>query len=107
VSPASELVKRTVCCADLVWLIPFLGWREVLIGVAWLLPRILASIELLALQMPGTFLPFVLLPQECFLHAPWAPTLEGQRITKNLVLISAAIVIGETVRRIGTRAPVR
>jgi hypothetical protein len=34
----------------------------------------------------------------CFVHAPWEPTLEGQYIIKNLVLISAAIVVGGTVR---------
>jgi hypothetical protein len=32
-----------------------------------------------------------------FVHVPWAPTLEGQHITRNLVLIRAAIVIGGTV----------
>ncbi len=29
---------------------------------------------------------------------PYAPTLEGQYIIKNIVLISAGIVIGATVR---------
>ncbi len=29
---------------------------------------------------------------------PYAPTLEGQYIIKNLVLVSAGIVIGATVR---------
>jgi hypothetical protein len=29
---------------------------------------------------------------------PYAPTLEGQYIIKNLVLISAGIVVGATVR---------
>jgi len=29
---------------------------------------------------------------------PYAPTLEGQYIIKNLVLIAAAIVVGATVR---------
>lgn len=108
VSPASELVERTVYWVDPSWFIPFLGWWEVLIGVCMLWrPLIRASIALLALQMPGTFLPLVLLPQVCFVHVPWAPTLEGQYIIKNLVLISAAIVIGGTVRRVGTRGPAR
>ncbi|MFN0132281.1 MAG: hypothetical protein ACKVW3_07105 [Phycisphaerales bacterium] len=98
-SPASDLVERTVYWVDPKWFIPFLGWWEVLIGVCMLWrPLIRASIALLAVQMPGTFLPLVLLPQVCFVHVPWAPTLEGQYIIKNLVLISAAIVIGGTVR---------
>lgn len=98
VSPANELVERTVYWVDPLWFIPFLGWWEVAIGVCMLWrPLIRVSIALLALQMPGTLLPLVLLPDVCFVHVPWAPTLEGQYIIKNLVLISAAIVIGGTV----------
>jgi hypothetical protein len=48
--------------------------------------------------MPGTVLPLFLLPDVCWVHAPYAPTLEGQYIIKNLVLISAGLVIGATVR---------
>jgi hypothetical protein len=39
-----------------------------------------------------------LFPREVFHRIPYAPTLEGQYIIKNLVLISAALVIGATVR---------
>ena len=60
-------------------------------------PLIRVSIALLAVQMPGTFLPPVLLPHVCFVHVPWAPTLEGQYIIKNMIIISTAIVIGGTV----------
>lgn len=49
--------------------------------------------------MPGTFLPLVLLPEVRFTHVPWAPTLEGQYIIKNLVLISAGIVVDGSVRK--------
>jgi len=98
-SPANDLVARTVYWVDPDWFIPVLGVWEVLIGVCMLWrPLIRVSIALLALQMPGTFLPLVLLPDICFIHVPWAPTLEGQYIIKNLVLISAAIVVGGTVR---------
>jgi hypothetical protein len=43
-------------------------------------------------------LPLVMFPRETFTHVPYAPTLEGQYIIKNLVLIAAAIVVGATVR---------
>ncbi|MEZ6233511.1 MAG: hypothetical protein R3B68_04920 [Phycisphaerales bacterium] len=100
VSPAADLVARTVYMVDPSWFVPLLGWWEVVIGVCMLWRRLIrASIALLALQMPGTFLPLVLLPDVCFTRMPWAPTLEGQYIIKNLVLISAALVIGATVRR--------
>ena len=48
--------------------------------------------------MPGTVLPLILLPDVCFTQFPFGLTLEGQYIIKNLILISAAIVVGGTVR---------
>ena len=57
-----------------------------------------AALLLLFLQMPGTFLPLILLPDVCFTAFPHALTLEGQYIIKNLILISAALVVGGTVR---------
>lgn len=99
-SPANDLIARTVVWADPDWFLPVLGIWEVLIGLCMLWrPLIRVSIALLALQMPGTFLPLVMLPDVCFQHIPWAPSLEGQYIIKNLVLIAAAIVVGGTVRR--------
>jgi uncharacterized membrane protein YkgB len=99
ISPADELVERTVYWFDPAWFIPFLGLWEVAIGVGLLIrPLNRLAILLLLLQMPGTMLPLVLLPEVCFTHIPWAPTLEGQYIIKNLVLISAAIVVGGMVR---------
>jgi uncharacterized membrane protein YkgB len=97
-SPANDLVAKTVYWVDPTWFIPFLGWWEVLIGVCMLWrPLIRLSIFLLALQMPGTLLPMFLLPEVCFVHVPWSPTLEGQYIIKNLVLIAAAMAVGGTV----------
>lgn len=105
ISPADELIERTVYWFDPNWFIPFLGVWEVLIGVCLLVrPLIRVAIFLLALQMPGTFLPLVLQPEVCFTQVPFAPSLEGQYIIKNLVLISAAIVVGGSVRRRGTDA---
>lgn len=99
VSPANDLVTRTVYWVDPAWFIPFLGWWEVLIGLCLLVrPLARLGILLLALQMPGTILPLFVLPDVCWVHAPYAPTLEGQYIIKNLVLIAAAIVVGGTVR---------
>ncbi len=100
VSPAAELVERTVYWFPPNVFIPVLGWWEVLIGVCMLWrPLIRVSILLLMLQMPGTMLPLVLLPDVCFTHIPWGLTLEGQYIIKNLALVSAALVVGGTVRR--------
>jgi uncharacterized membrane protein YphA (DoxX/SURF4 family) len=56
------------------------------------------AVVLLFLQMAGTLTPLALFPSLTFTKVPFAPTMEGQYILKNLVLISAAIVIGATMR---------
>lgn len=57
-----------------------------------------ATLFLLFVQMLGTITPLFLYPELTFTRIPYAPTLEGQYIIKNIVLVSAAIVIGATVR---------
>lgn len=99
-SAADELVRRTVYWLPPDFFIPLLGWWEVAIGVGLLFrPLIRVALLLLFAQMPGTALPLVLLPEVCFTQVPFAPTLEGQYIIKNLILLSAAIVVGGAVRR--------
>ena len=56
------------------------------------------TLLLLFIQMLGTLTPIIFFPKEVFTVFPYAPTLEGQYIIKNLVIISAAIVLGATVR---------
>lgn len=101
-SPAGPLVRATVGWMPLLspdgW-VAVIGWWEVLIGVTFLFHRtIRIAIALLALQMGGTFLPLVLLPHVAFQTVPFVPTIEGQYIIKNLIIISAALVVGGTVR---------
>jgi uncharacterized membrane protein YkgB len=97
-SPAADLLAATVYWWTPEIVVPALGWWEVAIGVTFLIPPLTrVAIFLLALQMPGTFLPLVLLPEVCFTLAPFGLTLEGQYIVKNLVIIGAALVIGSTV----------
>lgn len=103
-SPAEELVRNTVYFVDKDLFVVVLGYWEVLIGVGLLIrPLNRLAILLLFLQMPGTMLPLVLLPDVCFTQIPFGLTMEGQYIIKNLVLISAAIVVGGTVRRPSTQ----
>ncbi|MCL9813026.1 DoxX family protein [Natranaeroarchaeum aerophilus] len=99
VSPAGDLVAATVYVVPPELFVPVLGVWEVLIGICLLYkPLIRVGILLLALQMPGTFLPLVLLPDVAFVTFPHALTVEGQYIIKNLVIIGAALVVGSTVR---------
>ena len=99
-SPAQELVENTVYWFDNPkTFVPILGWWEVVIGLTMCIkPLIRVSIFLLFIQMPGTFLPLILLPEVCFNNFPFGLTLEGQYIIKNLIIISAGLVVGSTVR---------
>lgn len=107
VSPAADLVARTVYWGvDPAWFIPLLGWWEVAIGICLIDPgrwvglgRWMTRIGILLMfaQMPGTFLPLVLLPDVSW-QSLGVPTLEGQYIIKNLVLIGAALYLGGRVR---------
>lgn len=107
VSTAQPLVEATIDWMPVLtptqW-VAVVGWYEVAIGLLFLSRRTTRlAIALLAGQMVGTFLPLVILPEVTFQagRIPWAPTLEGQYIVKNLLIISAALVIGGTVRRGG------
>ena len=98
-SPAQALVENVTFWIPIPNFVLFLGIWEVVIGVCFLFERTLrAAIILLFLHMPGTLLPFFVLPEQCFVHFPFALTLEGQYIVKNLVLVAAALVIGGTIR---------
>jgi uncharacterized membrane protein YphA (DoxX/SURF4 family) len=103
-SPAQDLALRTI---DLLSFgavppgvaLPTLAAWECVIGLGlisgWATRAVLL---LLFAQMAGTITPLFLFPHECFTRVPYAPTLEGQYIIKNLVLISAGLVVGATVR---------
>jgi len=98
-SPDQALITKTVYWFNPKIFIPILGWWEILIGICLLIrPLIRLGIFLLFLQMSGTVLPLFILPEICFKQIPFVLTLEGQYIIKNLTLISAAIVVGGTVR---------
>ena len=99
-SPAYDLVAATIYWLTPEIIVPLLGLWEVAIGIAFLIPSLnRIGLILLAFQMPGTFLPLILLPEICFTVIPFGLTLEGQYIVKNLVIIGSAIGIGAGVRR--------
>ena len=94
VSSATALVSETVYFLPPELFVPILGVWEMASGVSLLHKRLLrVGIALLLLQMAGTFLPLILLPDISFITFPIVPSLEGQYIIKNLVLISGALVI--------------
>ncbi len=103
-SPAESLATRTMerltggaMGHDLA--LRALATWEVLIGLGLLFGKFMRIVlALLVLQMLGTLMPLILFPDEVFERFPFVLTLEGQFIIKNAVLISAAIVLGSTVR---------
>jgi len=103
-SPAQGLATQTISVLTMGKVpastsLPVLAAWECLIGLGLLTGKAQRlTLLLLFVQMSGTLLPLFFFPQEVFLRIPYAPTLEGQYIIKNLVLISAAIVIGGKVR---------
>jgi uncharacterized membrane protein YkgB len=71
------------------------------VGSLLLLGRALRfTLLLFVAQMVGTFVTFVVLPEVTFQDGnPLLLTVEGEFVAKNLVLLSAALVVGTTVRR--------
>ena len=103
-SPAQDLAIRTIGILTFGLVPPNLAiitlatW-ECLIGIGLIFNLFMrATLLLLWLQMLGTITPIFFFPHEVFTRIPYAPSLEGQYIIKNIVLISAGIVIGATVR---------
>lgn len=103
-SPAEGIATKTIQTLTFgvipeAWILPGLATLEVVIalGLLWK-PALRVTLLLLMLQMAGTLTPLFLFPNETFTRFPIAPTLEGQYIIKNLVLIAGALVVGATVR---------
>ena len=98
-SPAEDLVRNTIYFVDPDLFLPVLAIWEALIGLGLITGKYMrATLLLLFMQMPGTALPLVVLPDVVWTVFPYGLTLEGQYIVKNLVLIGAGLVIGGTVR---------
>ena len=98
-SPAEDLVRQTIFFVDPDLFIPVLAIWEMAIGLGLITGLFMRlTLLLLFLQMPGTALPIFITPEAVFTHFPFALTIEGQYIVKNLALITSAIVLGSTVR---------
>lgn len=103
-SPAQDLVARTINILTFGVVpgavsVPALALWECLVGLGLITNAFMRlTLLLLFAQMVGTVTPIFLFPEEVFAKLPYAPTLEGQYIIKNIVIISGAIVVGATVR---------
>jgi len=99
VSPAQDLATTTT--DELTFgLVPasaaLLGVAvlECFVGICLVVGRWMRlAIWLLAVQLMGILAPLVLLPERLFAGPHGAPTLEGQYVLKDVVLVAAAMVI--------------
>jgi uncharacterized membrane protein YkgB len=99
VSPVVDLVASTVYWVDPDWFVPFLGWVEILVGLGLATRKWLRlALLVLAAQLVGTLLVFVVLPDVAFQDGnPLKLTVEGEFVVKNVVLLAAAMVVGTSV----------
>jgi uncharacterized membrane protein YphA (DoxX/SURF4 family) len=103
-SPAQGLATDTIDSLSF-GLIPgnvsivLLATLECAIGLGFITGKFMrVTLVLLIFQMIGTITPLFLFPGATFEEMPYAPTLEGQYIIKNIVLVSAGLVLGATMR---------
>ena len=102
VSPANPLVmqlqEKTLPFLTFHQFIIFFSLYEMLIGILFLFSRFdRITIILFVLHMVTTFMPLVFLPQVAW-QGMFTPTLEGQYIIKNLVLIALVMNIGANLQ---------
>jgi len=107
-SPASPLVlsllDRTMPFispdAFLIWF----GLFEVLIGIIFLIPKFArAAIALLVIHLITTVMPLFLLKSSLW-TGMMVPTLEGQYIIKNVLIVALAIVVASNLTPWHSRA---
>ena len=95
VSPVAALVAGTLPWAPADLVVPLLGGVEVVLGLGLVVGVFLRLVlPALAAHLAGTFLTFVMLPGLMFRHHdPLLLTADGEFVLKNLVLISATLVL--------------
>ncbi len=99
VSPAETLATMTISSLTFGLLVPTLSIKllaimEILIGVGLIIGQFQFFIlRLFMFHMFFTFSPLFLFPEICFTNAPFALTIVGQYIVKNIVFIVGGMII--------------
>jgi len=98
-SPAEPLIRATITFLPMDLFLPLLAALEVLIGVLFLSGRFTRLTTILLLgQMAGAMSPVLLAPDRMWNIFPYAWTLEGQYVFKDIILISVGLVLAATAR---------
>ncbi|PIR69264.1 MAG: hypothetical protein COU47_04185 [Candidatus Niyogibacteria bacterium CG10_big_fil_rev_8_21_14_0_10_46_36] len=100
-SPAHPLVQslfeRTIHFMPYDMFYVLFAIFEMVIGILFLMPKLeRVALTLLALHLVTTVLPLFLLPETTW-QGLFIPTLEGQYIIKNVLIIAAAIALAATL----------
>lgn len=99
VSPAETLAGMTIETLSFGMILPPLSIKllaalEVFIGVGFLSARFeVFFVRVFMAHMVCTFAPLFLFPEIFFTHSPFALTIVGQYIIKNLVFIAGGIAV--------------
>lgn len=104
-SPANPLVasllEQTLPFITFNQFIVFFGLYEMVIGLTFLIPHLeRLAVALLVPHMITTILPLILLPSVTW-QGLFVPSLEGQYIIKNVVIIALAIALAAHLRPLG------
>jgi uncharacterized membrane protein YphA (DoxX/SURF4 family) len=98
-SPAEPLIRATITFLPMDLFLPLLAALEVLIGLLFLSGRFTRLTTILLLgQMAGAMSPMLLAPDHMWNIFPYAWTLEGQYVFKDIILISVGLVVAATAR---------
>jgi hypothetical protein len=100
VSPVADLVGKMSFGLPKGFFVRVMGVWETALGIALLFRWALRlTLPLYFAQLAGTFLVFLAHPQETFQRGnPLLLTKTGEFIAKNLVLLTAGLAVGATVR---------
>jgi uncharacterized membrane protein YphA (DoxX/SURF4 family) len=99
VSPAETLATMTINVLTFGLIAPTVSMKllalwEVLVGIGFLSGQFIPFfVRIFMIHMVLTFTPLFLFPELCFTHPPFALTIVGQYIIKNLVFIASGIAI--------------
>ena len=105
-TPVADLVAGTLPFLDRTWFVPVLGAVELALGLALLIGRAITVVcAVLVAHLCGTFLVLVMQPELAFQNGnPLLLTTIGEFVMKNVVLISAALVVAARMREGRTTA---
>jgi len=97
---ATSIIAKTVYIGSPETTVPLLGLWEVAMGLCLVVrPLLRVALLLLFIRLPGTLLALALRPEVCFDGAVFLPTIQGQYLMKDFILVGTALILGGTVRK--------